>query len=139
MAIENLERDDHLAGSTDRNFGLVMAGFFAIIGLWPLFQSGTVRGWAMAVAGVFAILAFLRPQALAGLNRAWMAFGNLLNRIVSPLALGVVFVLTVWPVGFLMRLAGKDPLRRRYDPAASSYWIPRQPPGPDPKTLNNQF
>lgn len=139
MAIENLEREDHLAGSTDRNFGLVMAAFFAILALWPLFQGGTVRGWAIAVAGAFAMLAFLRPQVLTGLNRGWMAFGNLLNHIVSPVALGVVFLLAVLPVGLILRLAGKDPLRLKRDPAAKSYWIPREPPGPDPQTLNNQF
>jgi hypothetical protein len=34
---------------------------------------------------------------------------------------------------------GKNPLRLRFDPAARSYWLPRQPPGPAPDTLNNQF
>jgi hypothetical protein len=38
-----------------------------------------------------------------------------------------------------MRLSGKDPLRRRYDAAADSYWIKRDPPGPLADTFRNQF
>ncbi|MDK9723932.1 MAG: SxtJ family membrane protein [Sterolibacteriaceae bacterium MAG5] len=139
MAIENLEREEHLTGSTDRNFGFVIAAFLAIIGLWPLASGSGVRIWALLPAAAFLVLALLRPQALSGLNRLWMRLGVLLNRIVSPLALGAVFFLTVLPIGVLMRLGGKDPLRLRYDPAAKSYWVPREPPGPDPKTLVNQF
>lgn len=139
MAIENLEREEHLTGSTDRNFGFVMAAFLAIVGLWPLAFGGVVRVWALMPATVFLAFALLRPRALSGLNRLWMRLGVLLNRVVSPLALGAVFFLTVLPIGALMRLSGKDPLRLKYDPAAQSYWIPREPPGPDPQTLTNQF
>ena len=37
------------------------------------------------------------------------------------------------------RLAGKDPLRRRLDPGAKSYWIERIPPVPPPESMKNQF
>ena len=50
----------------------------------------------------------------------------------------VVFVFT--PLGFVMRLTGKDPLRSRLDdPGTDSYWVPREPPGPPPDSLTNQF
>jgi hypothetical protein len=39
----------------------------------------------------------------------------------------------------LMRLAGKDPMRRKFEPGAKSYWIVREPPGPAPETFRNQF
>lgn len=139
MAIENLEREEHLTGSTDRTFGFVIAAFLSIIGLWPLAFGGVARVWALLPAAVFLVFALLRPKALSGLNRLWMRLGLLLNRIVSPLALGAVFFLTVLPIGAIMRLSGKDPLRLKYDAAAKSYWIPREPPGPDPQTLTNQF
>jgi hypothetical protein len=38
-----------------------------------------------------------------------------------------------------MRIAGKDPLRLRFDRQAKSYWIERHPPGPDPDSMKNQF
>lgn len=93
----------------------------------------------MVVAGAFLLLAMLIPQVLAPANRLWTKFGLLLHNIVSPIALGILFFLVVTPTGLLMRLFGKDPLRLRFDPAASSYWIKRDPPGPAADSLKNQF
>jgi hypothetical protein len=38
-----------------------------------------------------------------------------------------------------MRLAGKDFLRKRLEPEAASYWLPRDPPGPAPDSMKQQF
>jgi hypothetical protein len=62
-----------------------------------------------------------------------------LHFVISPLFLGILFYICVTPMGFLMRLAGKDPLRRKFEPEAKSYWIVREPPGPAPETFKNQF
>ena len=48
--------------SSDRSFGLVFAVVFSIIGCWPLVHGEPLRGWALAVAAVFAVLALVRPQ-----------------------------------------------------------------------------
>jgi len=93
----------------------------------------------VVVSGLFLLLAVLVPRVLAPANRLWTKFGLLLHHIVSPLALGVLFFLVVTPTGLLMRLFGKDPLRLRFDPAADSYWIKRDPPGPAADSLKNQF
>jgi len=59
--------------------------------------------------------------------------------VVNPVAMAVLFYLLVTPLGLLLRLFGKDLLRLRGDKTASSYWIERQPPGPPPGTMVNQF
>jgi hypothetical protein len=38
-----------------------------------------------------------------------------------------------------MRAKRYDPMRRRREPEAASYWIPREPPGPAPETMVNQY
>jgi hypothetical protein len=139
MAHEDLTRDQQVEGSSDRNFGLVFAGVFFLIGIWPLFYGQTPRWWALGVAAVFALAALVKPGLLAGLNRLWIKLGVLLGRIVSPVALGILFYGVLTPVGAVMRLAGKDPLRLKRDPGADSYWIPREPPGPPPDSMTNQF
>jgi len=126
-------------GSSDRAFGLVFSAVFAIITLYPLLGSGTIRIWSLIVAGIFLLLALIRPVVLAPANRLWMKFGEMLHRIVSPLALGIVFYFTVLPTGLLLRLFSNDPLRLRFDPTAKSYWIKREPPGPAAESLKNQF
>ena len=137
--IENSVREEKIEGSSDRMFGLLFAAIFAGLALWPVIHGEKIRFWALAVGGVFMLLALAWPRALSWINRQWMRFGLLLNRIVSPVAIGVVYYLTLVPMGLLMRACGKNPLRLRFDRAAASYWIPREPPGPDPQTMNDQF
>jgi hypothetical protein len=38
-----------------------------------------------------------------------------------------------------MRALGKRPLGLAFDKDAKSYWITREPPGPAPETMTNQF
>jgi hypothetical protein len=42
-------------------------------------------------------------------------------------------------MGFVLRILGKDPLRLKRDAEAASYWISREPPGPPPGSMTNQF
>lgn len=128
-----------IKGSSDRAFGLVFSIVFALIAFYPMLAGSTIRLWSLIVAGIFLLLAMVVPGVLAPANRLWMKFGELLHRIVSPVALGIVFFVAVLPTGILLRLLGKDPLRLRMDPTAESYWIMREPPGPAAESLNNQF
>ena len=125
--------------SSDRSFGFVFAVVFGLIGGWPLWHGAWRRWWAAAIAAAFGLVALVRPGALRPLNRVWQAFGRLLHRVVSPVIIGAIFFLCVTPIGVIMRLLGKDvlSLRRRAD--LPSYWIVREPPGPEPGTMTKQF
>lgn len=136
---EDYGREAEIEGSSDRGFGLVFAVVFSIVALLPLYGGGEVRVWAAAVAGVFGGLALVLPRVLAPLNRLWMKLGMLIQRVVSPIILGLLFFVTITPIGLFMRMLGKDFLRLRWDPDADSYWIPREPPGPEPESMKNQF
>jgi hypothetical protein len=125
--------------SSDRSFGYVFAAVFALIGCWPLLYGHSPRWWALGIGAVFAALAVARPQTLHPLNRAWLALGHLLHRVVSPLVMGMVFFLCVTPTGWIMRLSGKDLLMRKRRPDLSTYWIARDPAPPPPETMKNQF
>jgi hypothetical protein len=138
-AFESHDRDEEIEGSSDRVFGLVFAAFFLITACLPLFSGGALRVWALMAGGVFLSLALFAPHTLTRLNRLWMRFGLLLGKIVSPIALGLLFLTVITPIGWALRLMGKDSMRLKPDPTADSYWIARNPPGPDPKTMNRQF
>jgi hypothetical protein len=139
MAHEDLTRNQAVEGSSDRSFGLVFAVVFLIVACWPLLYGQLPRWWAFGIAAGFTAIAIAKPEILGGLNRLWIKIGLLLGRIVSPIALGVLFYGVVTPIGLLMRLTGKDPLRLKLDAGADSYWIPRKPPGPPPDSMTNQF
>ena len=125
--------------SSDRSFGLVFATFFLIVAVFPLWHGHDIRLWSLGLAVIFLFLALAYPKILMPLNRLWTRFGMLLHRIVSPIALGVIFYGVATPTGLLMRLSGKDPLRLRIDKASSSYWIERCPPGPAPNNFKLPF
>lgn len=136
---EDFHRKNRVSAGSERGFGIVFFFVFAIIGLWPLIAGGTPRLWSLGIAMAFLLVSLVRPGLLSPLNRAWFLFGLLLHRIVTPVVMGMVFFLTVTPTGLVMRLVGKDPLHRRLDPTAKTYWIERSPPGPDPQSMRNQF
>lgn len=139
MAHENLVREENIEGSSDRVFGLVFMGFFLIVAAWPLLSRQGPRWWAAGLAAAFLVTAMARPSLLSGLNRQWMKLGLLLGKIVSPVALGILFYLVITPLGLMIRIAGKDPLRLRVERESDSYWIQRKPPGPPPDSMTNQF
>ena len=139
MGEHNPKRSRLVEGSSNRTFGLAFSGFFLIVGLLPLMHGNPFRYWALAAAGALLVPTILAPAVLAPFNRLWMKLGELLHRIVSPVALAMLFFCVVTPIGLLLRLLGKDVLRLRFDRAASTYWITRTPPGPSAESLKNQF
>lgn len=136
---ENLESRTTDGPGSERGFAIVFTVVFVLVGLWPLLSGGPVRAWALLIAAAFLLAGFAAPGILAPLNRLWFRFGMALGRIVSPIVMGILFFGTVMPTGLLMRLFRKDLLRLRFDPAAESYWIRRDPPGPSAESLKQQF
>ena len=136
---EDLARRQVPAGGSDRAFGIVFAVVFAGFSAWLAYGGNGAWPVALGAAAVFLAVAWRAPGALAPLNRLWTRFGLLIHRVVSPVVLGFLFFAVITPTGLVMRALGKDPLRLARDPAATSYWIRRQPPGPAPDTMRNQF
>src|SRR5207237_4303741 len=126
---EQLYREQQVEASSDRSFGFVFAAALVVIAVWPLLHAQAPRWWALGLAAAFGAVAAARPALLSGANRLWLRFGLLLASVVGPIAVAVLFYTVVAPLGFAMRLAGKDPLRIRLDSRHASYWIPRKPPG----------
>ena len=127
------------AGGSDKAFGIVFCVVFLLVALYPLVGGSPIRLWSLGVAALFLAAAFLAPRLLAPLNVIWTKFGLLLHRIVSPIALLIVFCLAVIPTGLLIRLRGKDLLRLRLEPDAKTYWIERDPPGRADQQMKKQF
>ena len=124
---------------SDRSFGIVMMVVFGFLGVWPMVAGGPARAWSLGIAVCLGLLAWLAPRWLGPLNSAWMRMGDGVGRIVSPLALGVLFFGFVTPYGWLMRRLGKSTMMVGADPQAASYWIERRPPGPEPQSLRAPY
>ena len=136
---ERLTGDEPVQGGSDRGFGAVFAFVFVAVGLFPLLNGGPPRAWALGVAVALLLAALVKPALLAPFNRVWFKFGLLLQRVVNPLVMAVIYFAVATPTGLVMRALGKDPLRLKRDPDADSYWIHRDPPGPERESMRHQF
>ena len=124
---------------SDKSFGYTFTIVFALVGGWLWWKKSS---WGIPLLGVsagFALFATLVPRLLHPLNIAWMYFGALLNMIVSPIIMGLIYFVVFMPVGLFFRLTRRDALHRKFDGALSSYWLERKPPGPDGASLPRQF
>lgn len=111
-----------------RIFGLMVGGIFSIIGLWPIFVRGdSPRIWAVSVGGALVGLGLALPSSLKHVHRIWMKIGHVLGFINTRILLGVIYYGLITPMGVIMRLSGKDPMRRALVPGADTYRVIRPP------------
>ena len=136
---ENLARSEEIAGPSNRRFGLTMGAAFIVIGGIRALLGHVHSEWWLGAGFVVALFAIFWPTALTPFNRLWLKLGLVLQKIVNPIVMTLLFGSTIVPIGALMRLRGKDPLRLRLRPDAASYWIEREPPEPALETMKKQF
>ena len=120
---------------SNRSFGIVFFVVFLLIAIYPFTYAGEIRIWSLIISGIFLILGLFDSKILSPLNKIWFKFGLFLGKIVSPLIMGIIFFFVVTPIGFTMRLLGKDVLNLKYN-KNKSYWIEKN--GPKSK-MKNQF
>ncbi len=108
-----------------RKFGLLVGGVFAALGILSLARHKPFYPWLLAPGLALMILGLILPRLLRLIYIAWMSFAIVLGFIVSSVLLILLFVLVMTPIGLVARLVGKDFLRLKLDPSASTYWITR--------------
>jgi len=122
-----------VALSEDRTFGWTVGGVFAVLGALLLWRHRTVAGAvAASLGGALLLLAATAPTLLATPHRGWLALARILGRVNSAVFLFLTFFLVLSPLGFVLRLFGRDELRRR-GPAPASMWDPYPERNRDPK------
>ena len=123
---------------SDRNFGFLFAGvcaaLWALIWLW----GDRLAIWPIAAGAALLGLAVAAPGVLMPLNRLWEVLAQRFMHATNFILLGIAFAATIVPSGLIMRLLGHDPLNRRFEPGATSYWTPVKR-GTSAETLKDQF
>ena len=136
---EDFSREEHVKAGSDRGFGFVFAGFFTLVSALSWWRGHTGWHWMLPLAAAFLAVALVYPSLLSPLNKLWLKFGLLLYKVMNPLILGLLFFITITPIGVVMRLFGKDFLRLKRDAGAPSYWLAREQREPKAESLRDQF
>ncbi len=63
------------------------------------------------LAIILLLLDMIWPNVFRPVAKIWLGLSNLLGALTSRLVLAVVFLVLVFPVGLVRRLAGKDSLK----------------------------
>jgi hypothetical protein len=124
-----------LTAAEGRKFGFTVGLAFAVLAGITWWRDHPVLMQVFAWLAAALILAgALIPGRLGPVNRAWMQLALLISRVTTPVFLGIVYFLVISPIGLLMRLVGKNPLRHR--PENGSLWLSRSG---GRGTMSNQF
>ena len=114
-----------------REFGLIMGGMFiALFGLFfPWLFGLAFPKWPWIVAGALGGLALLVPNSLKPIYRGWMFLALILGWINTRLLLALVFYLMMTPMSLIMRLFGKNAMKKKPSQLESYRHLtpPRQP------------
>ncbi len=103
-------------------------------GMWDSSFVVAYSGAGFVVGVVFyALPGIVRPFYVV-----WYALACCIGLVVGNVVLALIFYLLVTGIGLLKRLGGRQPIRKRPDRLAKSYWI-AAPPAPAPHRYYRQF
>ena len=110
-----------------RVFGALLALFAGLVGTLLSWQLGlpTAARIVWWLGGLLALAYYAVRPLRRPLIRAWITVTFPLGWVISHVVLAVVYYGVFSPIGLVQRLLGRDPMQRRADPGAESYWIER--------------
>ena len=110
-----------------RVFGIGLAVFCAVIAVFCYRSDrdfGAVEGLLAAAAVLSVLLSLIVPGWLRPVYLVFIVLAFPIGWVMSHLLLAVVFYGVFTPIGLAMRIVGRDPLERRFDTKAETYWVP---------------
>jgi hypothetical protein len=89
------------------------------------------------MSSALVLAALVLPQRLGPVERAWMGFAHAISRVTTPILMGVVYYVTLVPIGLVMQVLGKDPLSR--GEVDGGFWVTRPAGERKSRDLHHQF
>lgn len=112
-----------------RKFGFIFAGILIFVFglLAPYLKHHTIHAWPFYIGLPVAFLATVWPLALRPFYVVWMKFGAVMGAVNTRIIMSVFFFVFVTPLAWIMKMAGKDPLARKFDKSEKSYRVASTP------------
>jgi hypothetical protein len=122
---------------TLRQFGFIAFAIFGLLGALVLWK-GKILGIDLGTAArpvaytlwgvgiLSALFSLVAPRANRFLFLGLIVVTYPIGFVMSYVLMGAIFFLVILPVGLVFRLIGRDPLHRKLDPRAETYWVPHR-------------
>ena len=129
-----------MANKEKRDIRIVFLIFSAIFGVlawrhYPSIESYVLIGLALVLLPIVAFV----PIILRPVFKLWLKIAHAVGWFNTQILLSIVFILIFIPIGLIMRLLGKDPMKRKMQ-EKGTYWEPYEIAGlKDKKRYERQF
>jgi Saxitoxin biosynthesis operon protein SxtJ len=78
--------------------------------------------WLGTIGCAVGLILWLVPQIAQPFYLVWYFASCCIGIVMSNVLVAAFFALLITPTALIMRALGRDPMARRFDPAAKSYW-----------------
>ena len=111
---------------SNRSFGIIFCIVFFIFAIWPLKNSlsvNEIKTIPIVISLIFLLLGLINSKIFTPLNILWFKFGLMVVAIMSPIVMKIVFFAAVNSTGLIMKIFGKDLLKKKLSKNNKSYLI----------------
>jgi len=123
-----------------RQFGMALAGILMVFGAIHFMKNRIAfaqwfcgTGLAVLCAGLFA------PRTLRYIYAIFLKIAHAIGWFNTRVILAIIYFLLLTPIAVAMKILGKDPLKRKIDKSASTYWVRRPASKAVKEQLEKQF
>jgi predicted membrane protein len=121
-----------------RKFCLQMVLGFTVIGTLFFLRHKSIYPYVYSLGGIF-FLGYLAPPLGKRLHFIWMKLAFVIEWVVTRFIMAAIFYLVFTPLGWCIRLFGKDLLDRKIEKEKKSYWKEKPKHPFHPRFYERQF
>ena len=106
-----------------RTFGIALSIFLGGIGFVHFLKGNIPQNyWFWGAAIVILLTTLTVPILIKPIYRVAIFIAHILGWINTRIILGLIYYLLFTPISLIMKIIGRDPLHRKFDKKAASYW-----------------
>lgn len=138
---ESFVEFDKVEGPTNRNFGFTVGGILIAIAALKTFlvHFSWIAITLLTLGGILVLGAAIKPDVLTPLNKAWMKLAEILFVVVNPVIMLLMYTVCFIPAGLIMKIVGYDPMKKKFDKNAATYWVEKKDENSLPDPMKYQF
>jgi len=110
-------------------FGWIFMGFFGVLGTLSWWRSHHLVAamWLWCVGAGVGVMYYTLKPVRDPFFRLCISLTYPIGWCMSHVILGILYYGLFTPIGLFMRIVRRDPLERRFETLAATYWIPHDP------------